>query len=297
MQPLDNARYTQPDTLGQLDVLRIRHPLMEATIALQGGHLVAFAPTGDTNWLWMSPQARFEEGVAIRGGIPICWPWFGDPARNPEAVRSLISSDSAHGFARSARWTLDHLEELEETVQVALTLSGVSAENGYPWRGRADARLTFSFSPDTVTLALTTRNTGPDPLPISQALHTYLPTDRIADTRILGLEGAGYLDTLEGWQACLQAGAVTFQGETDRIYKSAAPLLIQTPGRNYHLASEGSKSTVIWNPGPEKAARLSDFPDDGWTGMLCAETANAADDYRSISPGSSHTLYMSLTKV
>lgn len=296
MHKLEHARYTRLETLGELDAVRIRHPLLEATVVLQGAHLVQFAPAGEDNWLWMSPLARFEEGVAIRGGVPVCWPWFGDPAYNPSPVKALVDTDKAHGFARTALWSLDQLEELEEAVSLTLSLDAVGSPGVYPWQGQAHASLTLNFSPEGLTLALTTRNAGTDPFAITQALHTYLPTEQVSATRIRGLEGAHYLDTLDDWKPRLQEGVVTFDGETDRIYQAAPEMHIHSPDRTWRLTSSGSASTVVWNPGPEKAARLSDFPDDAWTGMLCVESANAADDYRELQPGASHTLSATLTR-
>ena len=296
METLENARYTKLETLGELDAIQLRHPLMEATLVLQGAHLVHFAPAGEDNWLWMSPLARFEEGVAIRGGIPVCWPWFGDPARNPAPVKSRIDSAKAHGFARTALWSLDHIEELEEAAVMTLALDATGAGTRYPWKGEAHVSLTLRFSPEELTLALTTRNAGKEPLAITQALHSYLPTRNVSDTVIRGLEGVRYLDTLDDWKPKHQEGVVTFSGETDRIYQAADDMLIQSPDHNDRLTSDGSASTVVWNPGPVKAASLSDFPDDAWTGMLCVETANAADDYRELLPGASHTLTMTLAR-
>lgn len=296
MHELENARYTQLETLGELDAIRIRHPLLEATVILQGAHLVHFAPAGEDSWLWMSPLARFEKGVAIRGGVPVCWPWFGDPAHNPAPVKSLVDTDKAHGFARTALWSLNQLEELEDAVSLTLVLDAAGSPGNTPWQGQARASLALHFSPDGLTLALTTHNAGADPLAITQALHTYLPTGQVSATGIRGLERTRYLDTLEDWQPKLQEGTVTFDGETDRIYQAAPDMDIGSPDRNYRLTSRGSASTVVWNPGPVKAAKLSDFPDDAWTGMLCVETANAAADYRELLPGARHTLIMILAR-
>ena len=294
MVELDNARYTKRTMVGGLEALEIRHPLLDACVLLQGAQLIHFAPAGDDNWLWMSPQARFQKGKPVRGGIPVCWPWFGDPPRNPDPVRSLVQSDSAHGFARTALWRPVYLEELEEAVCLTLELDTTGV--AYPWSGLAHAEITFRFSPEQVTLALTTGNTGTDLLAFTQALHTYLPVPSITETRIMGLDGARYIDTLDDWAAAEQAGDITFHGETDRIYQAAPAIRVQTPGKQYRLTSTGSGTTVVWNPGPEKSRRLSDFPDDGWTGMVCVETANAALDFRTLTPGERHTLTMTLAE-
>lgn len=297
MADLTKTRYTHPIRLGSLDALEVRHPDFQARLALQGAHLVHFAPHGEGNWLWMSPTARFEAGVAIRGGIPVCWPWFGDPARNSPAVKEQVTTDGAHGFARKAQWQLASVRESDNEVALTLTLDCSNKAHQWPWNGQARANLTFYFRRNRLSLSLLTQNDGSTPLAISQALHTYLPTGDISAARIEGFDACQYLDTLDGWTRLTQAGTVTFEGETDRIYQAAPELDIHTPPHTYRLAASGSDSTVVWNPGPEKARRLSDFPDDSWTDMLCVETANAADDARHVAPGNRHTLAMILTRI
>ena len=213
-------------------------------------------------------------------------------------MRSLFEAHDlpAHGFARTALWSLAELQESESGVTVSLTLAP-SVQHLTLWRGRARTRLTFRFRPDSLSLALTTDNTGDKPLAFTQALHTYLPTDDIARTTLSGLEGAAYLETLENWQPKQQQGKVNFESETDRIYQAAPEINVEAGNRGFRLTAGGSGSTVVWNPGPEKARRLSDFPDDGWTGMLCVETANAVDDFRELAPGQSHTLTMTLRTI
>jgi len=137
---------------------------------------------------------------------------------------------------------------------------------------------------------LTTTNRGEEAMAFSQALHTYLPISDVTRSRVLGLGYSQYIDTLDDWEYKHQEGPVYFEGETDRIYESGEPLTIVTPSGNRKLTSVGSDSIVVWNPGPEKAARLSDFPDEAWKTMLCVETANAASDYRVLNTGQSHTL-------
>lgn len=295
MNHLTDARYARLTRTGELDTIEIDHPRFQAAFTLQGAHLFHFAPTANHNWLWLSPTARFETGRAIRGGIPICWPWFGDPARNPEAVRARLAGDDppAHGFARTASWRLAKLRESETGITAALALEP-SGQPGLQWRGQARVTLTFHFRHDSLSLELTTENTGAEGLALTQALHTYLPVADVSLTTLTGLEGSTYLDTLANWQPVQQQGAVRFTGETDRIYQSAPPIHIRTGERESGLTARGSRSTVVWNPGPDKARRLSDFPDDGWASMLCVETANAADDFRELAPGQGHTLGMTL---
>ena len=286
--------FTRWNTIGQLEALEVHHPLFEATVVLQGAHLTRFIPKNESDWLWLSPTARFEPGQAIRGGIPVCWPWFGDPARNAPEVRKRVKTPSPHGFARTALWKLEDVRENAHEVEISLSLNA-NDDFADLWNGHALALITFSFSVRGCQLALTTTNLSSDPLAFSQALHTYLPTTDISRSRVLGLGFSNYIDTLKDWEYCTQDGPVYFDGETDRIYESGEPLTIATPGAaSRKLTAVGSDSTVVWNPGPDKAIALSDFPDAAWQTMLCVETANAASDYRVLNEGQSHTLGMSI---
>lgn len=281
--------FTRWKTIGQLEALEVHHPLFEATVFLQGAHLTQFVPKNEPNWLWLSPNARFEPGRPIRGGIPICWPWFGDPERNAPEVRKRVKTKGAHGFARTALWKLESVNESAHEVEIALCLEA-NRDFTNVWSGHALALITFSFSVRGCQLALTTTNLGSEPLSFSQALHTYLPTTDITRSRVLGLGHSNYIDTLKNWEYCAQDGPVYFEGETDRIYENGEPMVVVAPESSRKLTSVGSDSTVVWNPGPDKAKTLSDFPDTAWQTMLCIETANAASDYRVLNEGQSHTL-------
>lgn len=281
--------FTRWTTQGELEAIEVHHPLFRARLFLQGAHLTHFATHDKPDWLWLSDTARFETGRAIRGGIPLCWPWFGVPEKNPPEVRKRIRTKAAHGFVRTALWKLEDVRESAHEVEICLSLR---ADDDFAdvWEGHALLLATFSFSVRGCQIALTTTNLGADPLAYTQALHTYLPTSDIERTHISGLDGSDFVDTLRDWRYCQQKGDVVFHGETDRIYESAAPLVVSTPGSRRTLNAIGSDSTVVWNPGPQKAQALSDFPDSGWKSMLCVETANALSDYRVLNKGQSHTL-------
>jgi len=246
-------------------------------------------PRDERDWLWVSDNAVFKPGQAIRGGIPICWPWFGVPGKNPPEVRRRILAGASHGFARTALWKLEDVRESAREVEISLSLHA-NQDFAEAWNGSALCLATFTFAADGFQVALTTTNLGDSPLALTQALHTYLPTADIARTHIQGLDDCVYIDALENWSDFTQQGPVRFAGETDRIYESGRPLRVITPTATRSLQAVGSDSTVVWNPGPDKAARLSDFPDSGWRRMLCVETANALSDYRVLIPGQSHTI-------
>lgn len=288
--------FTRWATIGQLEAIEVHHPQFRARLFLQGAHLTHFAPRDEPEWLWLSDTARFEPERAIRGGIPVCWPWFGVPDKNPPEVRRRIHTDASHGFARTAVWKLEDVRETAQEVEISLSLDA-NADFADAWQGRALLLMTFNFSADGCQLVLSTTNPGTEPLAFSQALHTYLPTPDIRQTRVEGLENCGYVDSLKDWSYHTQQGAVQFDGETDRIYESGNPLIVATPAGFRKLTAIGSDSTVVWNPGREKAAQLSDFPDEAWQSMLCVETANALSDYRVLNEGQSHTLGVMIGRV
>lgn len=281
--------FTRWTTIGQLEAVEVHHPLFKARLFIQGAHLTQFMPRAESNWLWVSDKAIFKPGQAIRGGIPICWPWFGVPDRNPPEVRRRILTGASHGFARTALWKLEDVRETAREVEVSLSLHA-NQDFADAWSGSALCLATFTFAADGCQIALTTTNLGDSPLALTQALHTYLPTSDITGTRVEGLDECVYIDTLENWSDFTQHGPVRFEGETDRIYESGERLTVITPTSGRTLQAVGSDSTVIWNPGPAKAALLSDFPDSAWQQVLCVETANALSDYRVLNEGQSHTI-------
>ena len=282
---------------GELDCLQIRHALFSADLLLQGAQLLHYAPQGEDNWLWLSALAEYKKGVSVRGGIPLCWPWFGNAAMNPEAVKAFISTPEqapAHGFARGQVWSLAEVYEDEEEVVLTLSLS----ESAHPlWHANLTADAEFRFTASSVSLVLTTHNQGATATTFSQALHSYFPTSDISATRLSGLEGSTYIDTLDGWQSKTQAGDVTFTAETDRIYYGEENISLLTPEHSTELSSQGSNSCVVWNPWTEKSLRLSQFAADDFKRMFCVETANALDDAITLAPSESHSLSLLLTRV
>ena len=294
--PLPNARYVSQITQGELLCLQIRHPVFSADLLLQGAQLISYAPLGEDNWLWLSEQAEFRQGVSVRGGIPLCWPWFGNAAMNPDNVRQHIASTDdapAHGFARGREWTLTEVDEDDDSLMLVLQLADTAHEQ---WQASLQVEAEFRFTASSVSVTLTTENSGSDTVSFSQALHTYFPTADIGTTRIEGFDGCRYIDTLENWKEKIQAGAITFNGETDRIYFGEDPLTLITNDYSAELNAQGSQSSVVWNPWTEKAQRLSQFADDAYLRMFCVETANAAADAIRLGPADSHSMSLLLTR-
>lgn len=282
---LSHAAFCSRQTRDQLDVLVIDHPLLDAEIVLQGAQLIRFNPKGEANWLWLSDKIAYHRGKALRGGIPICWPWFGNADKNPADVKNDILQKDAHGFARSLNWQLSALEESAQGVRVELSLHS-SPETQVFWPHNFVLRAEFIFAKDC-RLNLYTHNTGTKPFHFSQALHTYFPTADINQTRIQGFNDVAFIDTLENWQEKQQNGDILFQGETDRIYLNHPTVVLKTPLYRRELQGINSHSAVVWNPWIEKSKRLGQFALDDYQRMFCVETANAFSDYKSLQPAES----------
>ncbi|ASP40466.1 D-hexose-6-phosphate mutarotase [Bacterioplanes sanyensis] len=290
---LQRSTFCRPIRRQQLDIIGIQHPLFSAELALQGAQLLNFQPQGDPPWLWLSEQADYLQGSSVRGGIPVCWPWFGDLRRNPQAVQQHFqgngSSAPAHGLARTALWQLSALKE--DVHQVDLTLATQQLSRLWP---TMSAQLHITLRRDRLVLRLNSRNDSPNPVTISQALHTYLPVEDIRTVTVGGLQGNTYIDALDDWQSRQQQGLVRFSAETDRIYHSQGPLRLQS-GQHSRTLVSNSASTVVWNPWINKSQRLSQFHPDAWQRMVCIETTNAAFDCVALQPGQQHSLQLQLT--
>lgn len=250
---------------------------------LHGAHMTRWQPRDSEPVLWLSDSAVFTAGKAIRGGVPLCWPWFGPHPADASA--------KAHGFARLNEWRVGGVEQQREHTRVTLHLTSSPATLDL-WPHDFALALEITAGP-TLAVALTTHNTGADPFTITEALHTYLTVADIGQVSIEGLHGARYIDQTRSGAVLTQDGpTVTFIEETDRVYQTTAACTVIDPvlGRRIHVAKSGSGSTVVWNPWIEKAARLADFGDDEWPGIVCIEAANAFDAAITIAPGDSHTI-------
>ncbi|WP_407343702.1 D-hexose-6-phosphate mutarotase [Pengzhenrongella phosphoraccumulans] len=270
---------------GGLPLVRIHGRAASAEIYLHGAHVTRWAPQGDAPVLWMSAASRYVPESPLRGGVPICFPWFGAHASDPTAP--------AHGFARLAEWELVGAHEDADDVVVTFRLVDSSATRSSAWPHRFEARYTVTVGA-RLTLALEVTNLDSDDVTFEEALHTYLRVSDIGRVQVRGLERAPYLDRLGGPDPVPgEAGPVRFTGETDRIYlgtRATVAVADDDSPRAVTIATEGSDATVVWNPWAGKAAAMADFGDDEWTTMVCVETCNLRGTAVRLHPGQSHTM-------
>jgi glucose-6-phosphate 1-epimerase len=284
--------------MDQLACWRIRNGDAEVIVAEQGAQVLSYRQGEAEPIIWLSEEAAFQRGQAVRGGVPVCWPWFGDLARNPESVQAAYQGSQpapAHGLVRNIDWTL---ERNDSTAESATLVFACNAKALPGWPHAVDLRLQIRLDGIGLHLSLTSHNRGDAPVALSQALHSYFAVSDIRGVAVEGLDGRPYIETLEDWQQRQQQGDLSFTGETDRIYQelpSRLSLRDAGLGRRITLETRGSRSAVLWNPWIDKAKRLSQFADDAWQRMLCIETANVMGDVVQIDPGASHTLSVSIT--
>ncbi len=285
-----NSQFSIPNHIkftpgpGDLPIAELTTNAGEAIICLLGAHVIHFKPRGEDPVLWLSKHSYFETGKEIRGGIPICWPWF--------AVHPTDKSKPLHGFVRSRMWNvMDTNTDDNDNVQIRMGITG-NEQTRMIWPHAFDLQAVITLG-KSITVKLITKNTGNSPFTLSGALHSYFVLNDIRSTEIIGLENCDYIDKVDSMARKTQTGHIRIAEEVDRVYiDTEADTIIDDPinQRRVRISKKGSKTTVVWNPWIDKAARMADFGDTEYTGMVCVETANAADDVYEVAPGEEHRL-------
>ncbi|RMO80169.1 D-hexose-6-phosphate mutarotase [Pseudomonas syringae group genomosp. 3] len=282
----------------ELNCWRIRHGEAELLVAQQGAHILSYQVAGQPPLVWLNEEAAFKKGKAIRAGMPICWPWFGNLERNPQSVQAMRDSSEpakAHGEVRALDWQLLGIGADGDALLVEFVLP--EAEGHLPgWPHNVALKLSIRLD-HALNVSLVSYNCGAEPVTFSQALHTYFAVSDVRQVSVEGLDGLRYIETLANWEEREQTGDLTFTGETDRIYQDTPGVLsIVDPEwqRRIHIRSTGSKSAILWNPWIEKTGKFTDMAADGWQRMVCVETANVLDDVVTLAPDQMHVLGVSI---
>lgn len=275
---------------GGLPKLRVTAPSASAEIYLHGAHLTSWTPANAEETIFVSEHSHWQDGQAIRGGIPICFPWFRAKADDPKAP--------THGFVRTKEWNLDSVSVDGESVTVICsTESDESTRRWWPHEFRLAHVLTIGRS---LRLQLIVTNTGQDSFRFEEALHTYFRVGQAKDVLVRGLDGVTYLDNVDGNREKVQPGDLRFTTKTDNAYlntRSAVELIDPILHRTLRTEKENSATTIVWNPWQEGAASLSDFGDEEWQGMACVEASNMLGAAVSLAPGGEHTRQATLSIV
>jgi glucose-6-phosphate 1-epimerase len=279
---------TSITTKQNIQVLEIDNAFAQASLSLFGGHLLSFKPKHDQRErLWLSENAKLDAQHAIRGGTPICWPWFGDH----QATRNNASDKRfpAHGYVRKQQWKIIECHDEAGTTHVSLQ---PSTSQGEGFLGKVELTLILKFGKQ-LSMQLLSKNIGESAFDYTCALHTYFAINDIHSCELRGLSG-NYSDKTRDWQLLPTPSPYVFSEETDRVHLSTPKKVSIVEGKtNTDVNSEGHDSMVVWNPWAENSQRMEDMTDEGYATMLCVETA-ITQGHR-IAPGQSHTLEQVIT--
>jgi glucose-6-phosphate 1-epimerase len=273
---------------GGLAMVRVTAPAASAEIYLHGAQVTSWKPAGGDEVLFLSAESRFEDGKAIRGGIPICFPWFRGKADDAKAP--------AHGVVRTKEWNLVSVAQAGEDVVVTLTTqSDDVSRRWWPHEFRAVYRVTVGVR---LGLEFTVTNMGSTALRFEEALHTYHRVGDAAKIRVAGLDGTAYLDNMDGNREKMLHGDVVMTGQMDNAYlntRAALEVIDSVLGRRIRTEKKNSITTVVWNPWEAGAKALADLGDDEWHQMACVEASNILGAAVEVAPGEEHGMMATLS--
>ena len=274
---------------GGLPKVQIATAAATAEIYLHGAQVTAWKPADAAEVIFVSDQSHWQDGKAIRGGVPICFPWFRAKTDDPDAP--------SHGVVRTKQWRLDSIME-ETDGSVVVVCSTESDESTRRW-WLHEFRLVHRIKVGSaLSMELAASNTGSTPLEFEEALHTYFRVGQVESVHVRGLDGVAYLDNTDANRAKLQSGDATFTSATDNAYlDTEAPLELVDPtlGRVIRTDKQGSATTVVWNPWRQGAASLADLGDEEWRVMACVEASNILKSAIYLGPGEEHTMRSTLS--
>ena len=265
----------------------IETPQCSGLVLRQGAQVLEWAPTSTGPVLWVSSKARFGGGDAVRGGVPVCFPWFSgglDGRHRP-----------SHGIARVSTWQLIESGMPDGIGHLLFQLTsddiaGSEAPDALP--GGATAYLSVGMA-DKLRIDLTVQ-AGTEEFVFEEALHTYFSVGEVKQVRVEGLDGLGYLDKTASGARRTQDGDVRFDGEVDRIYDHDGVTRLVDPllHRTITVAKRNSASTIVWSPGHEQVSTMTDVQETDWNAFVCVESGNVGERAVTLQPGQSHTMTM-----
>lgn len=267
---------------GDLVFITVSNKYADADISLYGAHMLTFTPVNRMDLLWVSPESKFEEGKPIRGGIPVCFPWFGP--------HKTDSSKPQHGFGRLMYWdVIETASKPNGETEIRLGLNSSEGTKAY-WPFDFHAEMTFTIG-QFLTVSLNVTNTSAEVFDYACALHSYFGLSSIENIAIEGLQNAKYHSQLEPGDFVQESPLLKIEKAVTRhYYKTEATCVINDPvfRRRIKIAKEGSENTTVWNPWAEACKQIDDAPDEAYHSFVCLETVNAFDGTIQLQPGESH---------
>jgi glucose-6-phosphate 1-epimerase len=268
------------------EYLEIKNSSCQAKIALQGAHIFEYKQNAKENLLWLSDKSHFEKDKAIRGGIPLCWPRFGN----------LDKTLPQHGFARIFKFDIVDIEEIDEFLTKIHFRLKDTPQSMKIWNYKFELDLVFELS-DSLKISMKTKNLDIKEFSLTQAFHTYFNISNISNIKIEGLQNKPFLDTLKD-EIKREKDAIKIDEEIDRVYQEVdKDIILKDKNTELKISSEGCLSAIVWNPWIDKCTRMSAMSKNAYKEFVCIENANAFDDIRVLKAGDSHTISISLMQL
>ena len=298
-----NARFSLPGKIsfdtgrGGLTRVTLNSEHAVAEVYLHGAHVTRYQPHGGKDLLWVSDKSWFENGKPIRGGVPICFPWFGNRASGP--LNNNLPDQPGHAFVRLVDWSVESVDARTDG-RVSITLVYRSGAHSRQWlEGNFEVRHIVTVG-KSLQMSLLVRNLGPQSFTFEEALHTYYAVGDIRQTLVHGLEGREFIGTPTGAAIQKSDKPIAFESYTDSIYPETDGVCTiedRSLGRKIRIDRVNSRSTIVWNPWIKRAIEMPDFGDEEWPGMLCVETANARAQAVTLGPSAQHLMRAIITQV
>jgi glucose-6-phosphate 1-epimerase len=281
---------TQKIENGGLPFIHIQNEAAQAKICLLGATVMEYQPRGAAPVLWTSPNSQYAPGSPIRGGIPVCWPWFGQASTPglPQTAGGL----PAHGFVRTRLWTVAHMaDETRQRSVVELACADDEATRQL-WPYAFGLRLRVTVGAE-LSVALIATNTGASPFPFSEALHSYFAISDIGNIQIDGLENVPFLSKVHDYARFVEAEPVHIAGQVDRVYldtESACTIHDPVWSRQIVVEKSGSRTSVVWNAWAKISAEMADLGAEMYRKYVCVETVTGPQEQKVLPAGDTHTM-------
>jgi len=279
------------DQQGKLSVITVENDFATAKITPYGANVLSFIPRSPRNMadlLWVSPTAVFDGSQPVRGGIPICWPWFGKHASD--------STLPAHGFVRNMLWQLDQVNHLESgATELSFSIES-SDESLKIWPYLFHLQLVVTVA-ESLTLRLVTTNLSDHTMVLTEAFHSYFKVGDASKVTVSGLEGSVHIDTLSAMKRSVQTKKLFLSPPMDSVFLNHAvdaKIDDVVLSRQISVRKQGSSSTVVWNPGSEIVKGFKDISNEAWPEFLCVESGNVFEDVVTLLAGEKHELKLEL---
>lgn len=285
-----NVRFYQRD---QLVMIELNNSYGEVTVTTHGATLLSYIPAGGSDLLWVSDTAIYDGTKPVRGGVPVCWPWFGAYDASKMGAHPTDAAKKAHGFARYELWEVESVESIGDATQVVLSLTpNASIEKAWPFDFKLSLAITLGKQ---LEVELIGENRSDQAWYVTEALHTYFKVAQAPGLVIEGLEGKTYYDKNQDFAPFTQADTLKVQAPMDCVYVDhTGSVVMKDQGRDIVMDKANSASTIVWNPGAEGVKAFADMPNDQYQHMVCVEAGNALQNGYELAAGARHVMTMTL---